>query len=87
MSGIRVSEVVVVVVVVVVNFVKHLKTFTGLAEIAKSKGLGENPEVTIAKSCSFIIPSCNRLFPFLQEPLKGLCPGILSYFDHRQTYL
>ena len=31
------------------NFVKHLKTFTGLAEIAKSKGLGENPEVTIAR--------------------------------------
>ena len=29
------------------NFVRHLKTFTGLAEIAKSKGLGENPEVTI----------------------------------------
>ena len=27
------------------NFVKQLKTFTGLAEIAKSKGLGENPEV------------------------------------------
>ena len=27
------------------NFVKHSKTFTGLAEIAKSKGLGENPEV------------------------------------------
>ena len=37
------------------NFVKHLKTFTGLAEIAKSKCLGENPEVTIAISCSFII--------------------------------
>jgi len=31
------------------NFVKHLKTFTGLAEIAKGKGLGENPEVTIAR--------------------------------------
>ena len=29
------------------NFVRHLKTFTGLAEIAKSKGLGENPEVKI----------------------------------------
>ena len=26
------------------NFVRHLKTFTGLAEIAKSKGLGGNPE-------------------------------------------
>ena len=31
------------------NFVRHLKTFTGLAEIAKSKGLGGNPEVTIAR--------------------------------------
>jgi len=29
--------------------VRHLKTFTGLAEIANSKGLGENPEVTIAR--------------------------------------
>ena len=32
------------------NFVKHLKTFTGLAEIAKSKGLGENRVVTIARA-------------------------------------
>ena len=32
------------------NFVRHLKTFTGLAEIAKSKGLGENREVTIARA-------------------------------------
>ena len=31
------------------NFVRHLKTFTGLAEIAKNKGLAENPEVTIAR--------------------------------------
>ena len=31
------------------NFVRHLKTFTGLAEIAKNKGLGGNPEVTIAR--------------------------------------
>ena len=31
------------------NFVRHLKTFTRLAEIAKSKGLGGNPEVTIAR--------------------------------------
>ena len=37
------------------NFVKHLKTFTGLAEITKSKYLRENPEVRIAISCSFII--------------------------------
>jgi len=29
--------------------VKHLKTFTGLPEIAKGKGLGENSEVTIAR--------------------------------------
>ena len=28
---------------------RFLKTFTGLAEIASSKGLGENPEVTIAR--------------------------------------
>jgi len=27
----------------------HLKVFTGLAEIASSKGLGENPKVTIAR--------------------------------------
>ena len=32
------------------NFVRRLKTFTGLAEIAKSKGLGENREVTIARA-------------------------------------
>ena len=31
------------------NFMKHLKAFTGLGEIAKSKGLGENPEGTIAR--------------------------------------
>ena len=31
------------------NFVRHLKTFTGLSEIAKSKGLGENPKITIAR--------------------------------------
>lgn len=30
-------------------FVKHLKAFTGINEIAKSKGLGENAEVTIAR--------------------------------------
>ena len=28
------------------NLVKHLKTFTGFAEIAKSKSLGESPELT-----------------------------------------
>jgi len=32
------------------NFVRYLKTFTGLAEIAKSKpGLKENPKVMIAR--------------------------------------
>ena len=39
------------------NFVKHIKTFTGLGKIARSKGLGENPEVMIVISCSFIIRS------------------------------
>ena len=29
------------------NIAKHFKTFTGLAEIAKNKGLGEKPEVMI----------------------------------------
>ena len=41
------------------SFVRHWKTFTGLAEIAKSKGLGENPEVTIArvqKAGAFVDP-------------------------------
>ena len=33
------------------NFGRHLKTFTGLAEIAKSKGLaGENREVRITRA-------------------------------------
>lgn len=31
------------------KFQKYLKTFTGLDDIARSKGLGENPEVTIAR--------------------------------------
>ena len=50
------------------NIAKHFKTFTGLAEIAKSKGLGEKPEVMIVILCSFIIPEYKKLF--LQEPLK-----------------
>ena len=33
------------------NFMKHLETFTRLAEIAKSKHLRENPQVKIAISC------------------------------------
>ena len=32
------------------NFVRHLKIFTGLVEIAKSKGLGEIRAVTIARA-------------------------------------
>ena len=31
------------------NFVRYIKNFTWLVEITKSKGLGENPEVTIAR--------------------------------------
>ena len=31
------------------KFQKHLKTFTGLDDIPRNKGLGENPEVTIAR--------------------------------------
>jgi len=31
------------------DFMRYLKTFTGLAEIAKSEGLGENPDITIAR--------------------------------------
>ena len=49
------------------NIVKHLKTFTGLAEIAKSKGLGEKPEVMIVISCSFIIPGYKKLFLFCRN--------------------
>ena len=32
------------------NFGRHLKTFSGLAEIAKSESLGENREVMIARA-------------------------------------
>ena len=31
------------------DFMRYLKTFTGLTEIAKSEGLGENPDITIAR--------------------------------------
>ena len=31
------------------KFLKHFKTYTGLEAIAKKKGLGENPEINIAK--------------------------------------
>ena len=51
------------------NMVKHLKAFTGLAEIAKSKGLGEKPKDMMVISCSFIILRYRKLF-FWQEPLK-----------------
>ena len=44
------------------KIMKLLITFTGLAEIAKSKGLGENPEVMIVISCSFIILRYKKLF-------------------------
>ena len=50
------------------NFVKHLETFTGLAEIVESKGLGDTPEVTMAISCSFVILSYTNLFLLLQKP-------------------
>ena len=49
------------------NFVKHLKIFTGLAEVAKSKGLGENPV------CHIVLCHHNEVqnvISFLQEPLK-----------------
>ena len=52
------------------NFVKHLKAVTGLAQIPKSKGLEENPEVTITMSCSFIVLKYKKLF-FLQESWKA----------------
>ena len=35
------------------NIVKHLKTFTGSAEIAKREGLEENPEITIVILCPY----------------------------------
>ena len=47
------------------NIVKHSKTFTGLAKIAKDKGLREKPEVTIIISCSFLILRCKKLFLFV----------------------
>ena len=49
------------------NIVKHLKTFTELAEIAKSKGLREKPEVMIAMSCSFILLRHKKLFLFCRN--------------------
>ena len=52
------------------NNLKHLKGFTGLPEIAKSKCLGEKPEVTIAMSCSFIILRYTKLFLFYRRKFK-----------------
>ena len=53
------------------NFVNHLKTFTGFAEIANSKFLGEKPEVTIAISqCSFVILRYTKLFLFCRNLLE-----------------
>ena len=54
------------------NFVKHLKPFTGLAGIAKSKCLGGNPEVTVAISCSFIVTQVHKAISFLLEALTTL---------------
>ena len=53
------------------NFVNHLKTFTGFAEIANSKFLGEKPEVIIAISqCSFVILRYTKLFLFCRNLLE-----------------
>ena len=51
------------------NIVKHLKSLTGLAEIAKSKGLGEKLEAMIVISCSFII------LRYQQLRSRGLFPS------------
>ena len=52
------------------NFVKHLKTSTGLADLTKSKCLGGNPEVTIAFSI-FPLTDVQKANSFLQEPFKN----------------
>ena len=44
---------------------KRLKTFTGLAKIAKNKGLREKPEVVVVILLSFIILRCKKLFLFV----------------------
>ena len=49
------------------NFVKHLKIFTGLAEIATSKGLGENPVCHIVL---FHHNEVQNVISFLEKPLK-----------------
>ena len=46
------------------NIMKQLKIFTGLAKIAKNKGLREKLEVMIVISYSFIILRCKKLFLF-----------------------
>ena len=55
------------------NIVKHLKIFTGLAEIAKSKCLGEKPVVMIDHDCHIMLfhhtESVQKAI-FLLEPLK-----------------
>ena len=52
------------------NFMKHLKTCTRLAQIAKSKGLRKNPVMTIAISSSLILSSFLVLkgLEIVQEP-------------------
>ena len=53
------------------NIVKHLKTFTGLAEVAKSKGLKRNPEITIVVIIVlFYHTEAKKAISFLQEPNK-----------------
>ena len=52
------------------NFVKPLKTSTGLADITKSKCLGGNLEDTIALSV-FHLTDVQKANSFLQEPFKN----------------
>ena len=53
------------------NIVKHSKTFTGLAEITKSKGLGDNPGSQLSYRTLLSYGDTKKYFSlFLQEPLK-----------------
>ena len=57
------------------NIMKHLKTLKGLAEISKSKGLGENSEVMhmiVLISCSFIILRYKELHTYTVYGALGL---------------
>ena len=67
------------------NFVRHLKTFTGLSEIAKSKGLGENPEITIArvqKAVEYARDFGNNM----KESLKRATKWSAYYFTRANSY-